>query len=115
MQQAATNMKFQVRESTITRISSFKYLGQIITEIDDDLPAVETQIKKARQIWTRISKILKKKEIPTSKLCQHSIKLSFRVCYFMGLNLGYLQNKWLENSIVSTICVPDSLQDDIYN
>jgi hypothetical protein len=51
IQQAAPTAKFQVVEDTITRTSSFKYLEQIITESYDDLPAVEEQIKKSRQIW----------------------------------------------------------------
>jgi hypothetical protein len=67
IQQAAPNVKFLVGQDKITRTSSFKYLGRIITENDDDLPAVEEQIKKARIVWARINKILKKKLIPTSK------------------------------------------------
>jgi hypothetical protein len=59
IQPAASNVKFTVEEVPIT--SSFKYLGQIITEKDDDLPAVVAQINKSRQIWARISRILKKK------------------------------------------------------
>jgi hypothetical protein len=51
-----------VGEDIITRTSSFKHLGQIITENDDDLPAVEEQIKISRQIWARLSKIHKKKQ-----------------------------------------------------
>jgi hypothetical protein len=74
IQQAAPNVKFLVEEVPIARTSSFKYLGQIITEKDDDLPAVVEQINKARQIWARISRILKKKPTPTLKLCQHLIR-----------------------------------------
>jgi hypothetical protein len=36
---------------------TFKYLARIINETDDDLPAAETQINKARQVWGRINKI----------------------------------------------------------
>jgi hypothetical protein len=61
IQQAAPNVKFTVEEVPTSRTSSFKYLGQIITAKDDDLPAVVAQINKARQIWARISRILKKK------------------------------------------------------
>jgi hypothetical protein len=46
IQQAAPNVKFTVEEEPISRTSSFKYLGQIITENDDDLPAVGLQIKR---------------------------------------------------------------------
>jgi hypothetical protein len=61
IQHAAPNVRFMVEEMPISRTSSFKYLGRIITSKDDDLPAVVTQIKKARQIWARVSRILKKK------------------------------------------------------
>jgi hypothetical protein len=33
----------------ISRTSSFKYLGQMITCNDDDLPAVEGQLKKSKK------------------------------------------------------------------
>jgi hypothetical protein len=67
IQQAAPNVKFLVGQDKITITSSFKYLGRIITNNDDDLPAVEVQIKKSRKVWARINKILNKKQIPTSK------------------------------------------------
>jgi hypothetical protein len=51
IQQATPNVKFTVEEVPISRTSSFKHLGKIITAKDDDLPAVVSQIKKARQIW----------------------------------------------------------------
>jgi hypothetical protein len=74
LQQAATNVKLKVGKETIRRTSSFKYLGQIITSNDDDLPAVDTQIKKARQIWARIIRSSRKRPIPTLGLCLNFTK-----------------------------------------
>ena len=39
----------------------FKYLGRMITEEYDNLPAMELQLKKAQATWGRVGKILKKK------------------------------------------------------
>jgi hypothetical protein len=49
-----------VGQEEISRKKSFKYLGRIINDSDEDLPAVENQLRKARQVWARISKIIKK-------------------------------------------------------
>jgi hypothetical protein len=45
--------QFFVGTEEILRTSSLKYLGQIISSNDDDLPAMEAQLKKARQIWAK--------------------------------------------------------------
>jgi hypothetical protein len=64
-----------VGQQEISRKKSFKYLGRIITDSDEDLPAVENQLQKAMQVWARISKIIKNKLITTLKLCLLSINL----------------------------------------
>ena len=56
---AATNVKFQLNNNDIKKVNDFKYLGRIIDDTDDDLKAVENQLKKARATWGRIGKILK--------------------------------------------------------
>jgi hypothetical protein len=61
IQEASKNVKFLVGEQEILRTSTFKYLGRIINDLDANLPAVENQLKKARQVWARISRIIKKK------------------------------------------------------
>jgi hypothetical protein len=53
VQEAAKNVNFFVGPEEISRTSSFKYLGQIITCNADDLPAVEGQLKKARKTWAK--------------------------------------------------------------
>ena len=60
-QQAANNVSFSIKGTKIKKVKSFKYLGRMITETDDDLGAVELQLKKARMTWGRMSKILKKR------------------------------------------------------
>ena len=52
-------VKIYVNGKQIERVREFKYLGQIISEDDDDLKCIESQIKKARSRWWRMAKILK--------------------------------------------------------
>jgi 5'(3')-deoxyribonucleotidase len=61
IQEAAKNVKFLVGQEEIVNKKTFKYLGRIINDSDDDLPAVESQLQKARQVWARISRIIQKK------------------------------------------------------
>jgi hypothetical protein len=74
IQHAAKNVKFMVGQEKISRKKTFKYLGRIINDSDDNLPAVEIQ-QKARQVWAKISKFLRKKQIATLKLCLVFINL----------------------------------------
>jgi hypothetical protein len=60
IQNAAKNVKFMVGPEEIVRNKTFKYLGCIINDSDNYLPAVENQLKQARQVWARISRIIKK-------------------------------------------------------
>jgi hypothetical protein len=48
MQNAAKNVKFHIDNQPVIKVQNFNYLGRIITEDDDDLPAVERQITKAQ-------------------------------------------------------------------
>ena len=39
-------------------VTEFKYLGRVLTNIDDDLPAMARNIRKARANWGRLERIL---------------------------------------------------------
>jgi hypothetical protein len=60
--EASKNDKFLVGEQEISRTSTFKYLGRVTNDLDDILPAVENQLRKARQVWARISRVIRKKD-----------------------------------------------------
>ena len=60
-QDAATNVKFNINGEEINTVKSFKYLGRMITDTDNDFEAIMLQLKKARMTWGRIGKIIKKK------------------------------------------------------
>ena len=55
---ASTAMAFHAYSRPMTSITSFKYLGRIMTTSDDDWPAVVGNPSKARKIWLWLSIIL---------------------------------------------------------
>ena len=42
----------------INRVSKFKYLGRVVSEDDDDSPAIEANLKKARMRWAMFKRLL---------------------------------------------------------
>ena len=53
-----TEMAFEVYGEQLQTVPSFKYLGRILTEGDDDWPAVVGNLGKARKSWGRMQRIL---------------------------------------------------------
>jgi hypothetical protein len=49
---------FQILDQPIKTVTSFNYLGRIITSQDNDWTAARNNLQKARQIWALISRIL---------------------------------------------------------
>jgi len=60
VQKTAKEVVFTVNGSPIKTVREFKYLGRILEDCDNDLPAVERNLMRARQKWGRIARILKK-------------------------------------------------------
>jgi hypothetical protein len=59
-QKKAESVVFTVNGCQIKNVREFKYLGRILDNRDNDLPAVEQNLRKARQKWGWISRILSK-------------------------------------------------------
>ena len=49
---------FSVYGLPLDTMNSFKYLGQVISETDDDWPAVVRNLARAKTVWRRMSYIL---------------------------------------------------------
>ena len=49
---------FEAYEAPIESVSGFKYLGRILTETDDDWPAVVGNLRKERRSWGRLTRVL---------------------------------------------------------
>ena len=51
---------FTVQGVSIKNVSEFKYLGRVVNKNDDDWPAVNRNLQKARVAWGRLCRILPK-------------------------------------------------------
>ena len=51
---------FFVYDKKLEQVSEFKYLGRILTDTDDDTKATDNQLRKAKQQWNSIAKLLKR-------------------------------------------------------
>ena len=54
----STEIAFEVYGQHIQSVPRFKYLGRVLTEGDDDWPAVAGNLAKARKSWGRLQGIL---------------------------------------------------------
>ena len=59
---------FQAYIRTLETVTSFKYLGRTLKALDDNLPSVVGNLRKARKRWYRLSRIVGR-EIASPK-CQ---------------------------------------------
>ena len=49
---------FHAYGTRMRAVTEFKYLGRVLTNTDDDWPAVAGNIRKARESWGRLARIL---------------------------------------------------------
>ena len=42
----------------LSQVTSFKYLGRIITLVDDACPAVDSNLRKARRKWAQLTGVM---------------------------------------------------------
>ena len=57
-QHDSQSTSFNIRGEEIELVSSFEYLGRQLTETDDDVTAIHTNIAKARTQWGKVVRIL---------------------------------------------------------
>ena len=62
VQLSARQFKFTVSGIPIERVKEFKYLGRILEEDDNDWPALQANLTKARAKWGRIGRILSREK-----------------------------------------------------
>ena len=83
-QQAAKNVKFQVNGENINMVEQFNYLGRVLASNDNDLKAVESQLVKARRVWGRIGKVIKKKSFSNPKIMSIFYKVIVQTVLLYG-------------------------------
>ena len=54
----STERAFEVYGAPLENMTAFKYMGQVMTKVDDDWPAVVGNLQKERKSWGRLSRIL---------------------------------------------------------
>ena len=59
-QARAELVKFTVNGKEVERVKYFRYLGRILSENDDDTKCILDNLRRARQRWNSISRILKR-------------------------------------------------------
>jgi hypothetical protein len=52
--------KFYVGDTEVEQVTSFRYLGRILSENDEDLPACIRKMDRARTKWKAVSRVLKR-------------------------------------------------------
>ena len=62
---AALAVKFKAYGTDeLRQVEVFKYLGRKVSFWDSDVPAMRANLKKARGVWARVSKILREENVP---------------------------------------------------
>ena len=56
--EAATEREFHAYGKNMRAVTEFWYLGRVMTNTDDDWPAVAGNLRKARVTWGRLASIL---------------------------------------------------------
>ena len=54
----ALRQQFSVQGDMLERVKVFKYLGCLMSQDDDDIQAICTQMQKARATWAHIGQVL---------------------------------------------------------
>ena len=54
----ALRQQFTVRGDVLERVEVFRYLGRLLSQDDDDIQAVRSQLCKARGTWAQIGQVL---------------------------------------------------------
>ena len=50
--------EFEAYGAPFLNVAAFRYLGQVMTVVDDDWPAVLGNLQRVRKIWGRLLRIL---------------------------------------------------------
>jgi hypothetical protein len=60
----ALRQQFMVYGDVLERVEVFRYLGRLLSQDDDDIQAVRSQLRKAHGTWARVGQVLRKENAP---------------------------------------------------
>ena len=61
---AATEQAFTAYNKPLRRLATFKYLGRLIGYGNTDVPVARQQLFRARTVWGRLRKVIRKEGVP---------------------------------------------------
>jgi len=67
----------------LERVEVFKYLGRLLSYNDDDTQAVRSNLRKARKVWARLSRVLRA-EHATARVCGKFYKATVQAVLLFG-------------------------------
>ena len=89
----ASEFILTVDGNPIQKVKEFKYLGRIVSENDDDKPAIRRNIKRARQQWGRFSRLLRRDNAD-----KYAMSIFYRVIVLSVLLFG--SETWVVSDIL---------------
>jgi hypothetical protein len=60
----ALRQQFTVHGDVLERVEVFRYLGRLLSQDDNDIQAVRSQLCKARGTWARVGQVLRRENAP---------------------------------------------------
>ena len=79
----ALQQQFTAYGEPLERVEVFKYLGRLMAYDDNDAQAINTQLKKARKSWARISRVLRA-ENASPRVCGMFYKATVQAVLLFG-------------------------------
>jgi hypothetical protein len=60
----ALRQQFTVHGDVLERVKVFRYLGRLLSQDDNDIQTVRSQLCKARGTWARVGQVLGRENVP---------------------------------------------------
>jgi hypothetical protein len=86
---------FHIQDQPIETVTKFKYLGRILTSRDNDWEAARCNLKKAKQRWATISRVLIR-EAASPKISALFYKATIQTVLLYGSETWAVNNKILQ-------------------
>jgi hypothetical protein len=77
------DQEFTAYGEKLERVEVFKYLGRLLSFDDNDIQAVRSNLKKARKVWSRISRVLRA-ENASPRVCGMFYKATVQAVLLYG-------------------------------
>jgi hypothetical protein len=99
IQRKAKEVVFTVSGVAIETVSEFKYLGRILSDDDSDEAAVARNLKRARQKWGMIGRVLSRKGADPKSMARFYMAVVQSVLLYGSET--WVLTKWMEKSLES--------------